>query len=100
MYLLEFAIGLKPDASANELVWELSSALAAGCERYRFNGHIVSLKAEPVAGDAQRLALSVQSDGAFKLEVRRGGRREAYAVEIISINNSSSFLSSAFTIEA
>jgi hypothetical protein len=78
--LLEFAVGLKPDASRNELVWEAHSARPVGCERYRFNGHVVSLKAEPVEGDAGRLNVSVESDGSFTLTIERTGQRKTYAV--------------------
>jgi len=80
LYLLEFAIGLKADAMANELVWEVDSAKVVGCERFRFNGHIVSLKAEPVADDPHRLTLSIESDSPFKLVVRHAGRQESYSV--------------------
>jgi hypothetical protein len=80
LYLLEFAIGLKPDAAGNTLVWEVDSAKPLGCERFRFNSHVISLKAEPGAGDARSLALSVTSDGPFKLVVRREEREETYAI--------------------
>lgn len=79
--LLEHVIGLRPDAAANELVWEVTSAAVTGCDRYRFNGHVVSLKAEPAAGDARRLAVTVDSDGPFKLQVRHAGHSQSYAVK-------------------
>jgi hypothetical protein len=81
VYLLEYAIGLKPDAAANKLVWDVNSATVSGCNRYRFNGRVVSLKAEPIAGDTQRLKISILSDGRFKLQVRCGGREKTYAVQ-------------------
>jgi hypothetical protein len=80
LYLLEFAVGLKPDAASNTLVWEVASAKPLGVERFRFNGHVVSLKAEPAGGDRPSLKLSVGSDGPFKLVVRHGGREETYSV--------------------
>jgi hypothetical protein len=80
LYLLEFAIGLKADALANELVWEVDFPKAVGCERFRFNGHVVSLKAEPAADDPRRLTLLIESDGPFKLVVRHAGRQERYSV--------------------
>ncbi len=80
LYLLEFAIGLKPDAASNTLVWEVASAKPLGVERFRFNGHVVSLKAEPAGGDRPSLESSVASDGPFKLLVRHGGREETYPV--------------------
>jgi hypothetical protein len=80
LYLLEFAIGLKPDAAANELVWNLPASSVTGCERFRFNGHTVSLRAGPVASDAPRFAISITSDGPFKLRLRRDGQTEAHDV--------------------
>jgi len=80
LYLLEYAIGLKPDAAENKLVWDVNAATVSGCNRYRFNGRVVSLKAEPIAGATQRLKISILSDGRFKLQVRCGGREKTYAV--------------------
>ncbi|MBI5383507.1 MAG: alpha,alpha-trehalase [Verrucomicrobia bacterium] len=78
--LLEFAVGLKPNATANELVWDVNASGVTGCERFRFNGHVASLKAEPAAGNDARLVLSVVSDGAFKLRLRQGGQTETREV--------------------
>ncbi len=81
LYLLEYAVGLKPDAAANTLVWDVTSSGVIGCERFRFNGHVVSLKAEPIAGEVRHLAVSVASDGAFKLQVRYGGKTKTCDVK-------------------
>ncbi len=67
-------------AAINALMWEVASAKPLGVERFRFNGHVVPLKAEPAGGDRPSLKLSVSSDGPFKLLVRHGGREETYAV--------------------
>jgi Mannosylglycerate hydrolase MGH1-like glycoside hydrolase domain len=69
MYLLEYAIGLKPNASHNELVWDLPSSRRSGCERFRFNGHVVSLLAESAPGDPNKKKIAVDSDGEFGLKV-------------------------------
>lgn len=80
LFLIEYAIGLKPDAAKNELVWEVRSAQRVGCERYRFNGHLVSLICKPLAGDAPQRKLSVESDGPFTLVLQRSGHRTTYTV--------------------
>ena len=80
VYLLEFAIGLKPDAPRNELLWDLRSAQRTGCERYRFNGHLVSLLAEPSAGGKTARKVSVESDAPFTLIIRHSGQRSVHAV--------------------
>jgi hypothetical protein len=80
MYLLEYAIGLKPDAAHNELLWELHADARAGCERFRFNGHVASLVAEPLARETGKLRVSVESDGDFKLRLRYKGKQEDFSV--------------------
>ena len=79
--LLEFAVGLKPDAMANTLTWDLNSPATSGCERYRFNGHVVSLKAEPATGESRGFTVSAASDGPFKLLLRHAGQAKACEVK-------------------
>jgi hypothetical protein len=75
LYLLEYGIGLKPDAARNELLWNLPVEASGrrGCEHYRFNGHVVSLIA---TGER----ITVESDGNFTLKVRRGRAIQTFAV--------------------
>jgi glycogen debranching enzyme len=80
MYLFEYAIGLKPDAPHNQLTWVLQSEARAGCERFRFNGHVTSLVAEPVASEKGKVNVTVESDGDFKLQVRCEGKEENFSV--------------------
>jgi glycogen debranching enzyme len=75
LYFLEYAIGLKPDAPNNRLTWALTAANRCGCERFRFNGHTVTLVGEPTATAASKMQITVQSDGEFQLWVVRGGRQ-------------------------
>jgi hypothetical protein len=72
LYFLEFAIGLKPDAPSNTLRWEIRSHQRSGCERFRFNGHLVSLVATPQPSK-KRAHLIVKTDGPFTLIVTREG---------------------------
>lgn len=67
MYLLEYAVGLKADAARNAIQWQLASPSRVGCERFRFNRHVVTLIAEPAAGGKRRVV--VESDGSFRLRV-------------------------------
>ncbi len=71
LYLLEFGIGLRPEASKNQLLWEPVFAGRQGCERYRFNGHVVSLLAQPALPDIGKLRVTVKSDGEFTLFLKR-----------------------------
>ena len=70
MYLLEYAIGFKADATHNRLDWQLQPGGRRGCERFRFNGHVVSLVAEPQPGQSRAERITIQSDGPFELRVR------------------------------
>lgn len=80
MYLLEYGIGLYPHSGRNELVWSLNSHGRQGCERYRFNGHLTTLIAQPISDPSSRFRISVVSDGAYTLRISHAG-----AVKTISI---------------
>jgi hypothetical protein len=75
LYLLEHAIGLRPDAPRNTLTWNLASRQPMGVERYRFNGHLVTLFAPtPGKGPGYRRVL-VESSGEFALVLCTEGER-------------------------
>ena len=84
LFLLEYGIGLQPNAARNELTWNLSSAsplrVRRGCARFRFNGHVTSLLAEPDPDDARRIRISVDSDGAYDLKLVRGSGEKTFPV--------------------
>jgi hypothetical protein len=67
-FLLEYAIGLRPDAPHRTLTWTIRSDQRVGCERYRFGGLLVSLVCEAPDSFGQR-ALRVESNGDFRLRI-------------------------------
>jgi hypothetical protein len=69
LFLLEYAVGLRPNAPKNELVWDLPPGQRRGCERFRFNGLVVDLLAEPLGGAGGRFKITVQSSGPLTLSV-------------------------------
>ncbi|GHV09899.1 hypothetical protein FACS1894162_1640 [Bacteroidia bacterium] len=71
MYLLEYAIGLKPDATTNTLTWNIRSNKNVGCNNYRFNGHKATLIAK--MSDANPV-IEVDADSPFQLVVNVNGR--------------------------
>jgi glycogen debranching enzyme len=74
--LLEYGVGLKPDAPHNRLTWNLPGDGRVGCERYRFGGRVLSLLAEPLEGRPGALRIRVDSDGEFRLKIiHRGASR-------------------------
>lgn len=72
LYFLEFAIGLKSDVASNTLHWDIHSYQRSGCERFRFNGRLVSLIATPRHG-GKTAHLFIKTDGPFTLIVSREG---------------------------
>lgn len=83
LHFLEYGIGLKPDAPHNQLVWKIGSQKRSGCERFRFNGHVVDLIAEPIQG---AMRITVQSDGDFLLKLFHKGKEKS--VNIVKGKNS------------
>jgi hypothetical protein len=81
LYLMEYAIGLRADAPRNSLAWNLTPGIQHGCERYRFNGHVTSLVAKPLADRLGRFQVSVDSDGAFTLSLACGETKKDFAVQ-------------------
>jgi Mannosylglycerate hydrolase MGH1-like glycoside hydrolase domain len=79
LYLLEYGIGLRPDAEHNELLWDLKSHTRQGCDHYRFNSHVVSLVAQPMAG-GRGMRITVDSDGDFTLTVAHGSVSKSFPV--------------------
>ena len=82
VYFLEYGIGLRADAPNNRLTWTLTSVKRCGCERFRFNGHTVTLVAQPPSDSSGKVELTIESDGEFQLWVDRGGRRRAFNVKV------------------
>src|SRR5215469_8001437 len=81
MYLLEYAVGLQPDAARNRLVWQIQTAGRIGCERYRFNGHMATLIAEPANPEANEETLQVDSDSPFELQANFQGAQKTFLVK-------------------
>jgi hypothetical protein len=77
LYFIEYGIGLKPNALKNELVWKINSNKRSGCEKFRFNGHLIDLVAEPTANT---IKITVQSDGEFFLRVIHDGEEKSYQI--------------------
>jgi hypothetical protein len=78
VFLIEYAIGLKPDAQADTLTWNLASTQRVGCERLRFGRHLVDLLAVP---DGNQWHIRVRSDGEFTLTLTGNGQRREYPVK-------------------
>jgi hypothetical protein len=74
LYFLEYGVGLRADAPNNRLTWKLTSRKRCGCERFRFNGHTVTLVAQRQNDLSGLVDVAVESDGQFQLWVEIGGK--------------------------
>jgi hypothetical protein len=81
MYLLEYAIGLRPDAAHNRLVWRIEPGGRRGCKRFRFNGHVVSLIAGPATKGSKGEIIHLQSDWPFELQAYFQGAQRTFMVK-------------------
>ncbi len=81
VYFFEYGIGLKPDAPNNRLTWLLNSDKRCGCEQFRFGGHVASLVAEPHESQPGTVSLTIESDGAFDLQVDHRGMKLDFKVK-------------------
>ncbi len=79
LLFIEYAIGLRPNAPDNQLSWKISTHARSGCERFRFNSHVIDLIAEPSAPDTMKI--TVQSDGEFMLKITYGEREGDHLVQ-------------------
>lgn len=77
LLFIEYGIGLKPNSAKNELVWKINSNKRSGCEKFRFNRHIVDLIAEPADNQTK---ITVQSNGEFLLKVISNGREQKFNI--------------------
>jgi len=80
LYFTEYGIGLRPNAPDNELVWRINSDKRIGCERFRFNGHLVDLVAGPAGPKDNTIMITVKSDGEFLLKVIQEGTEKSYGI--------------------
>jgi len=80
VFLLEYAVGLKADAPTNTLDWQLTPGGRRGCERFRFNRHVVSLVAQPTGQATGGWRITVQSDSPFELRVRSRSTEKKFSV--------------------
>ncbi len=81
LYFIEYAVGLQPDAPNNRLTWVIASRNRCGCERFRFNGHTISLVAEPSGSDQRTWRITVEADGPLQLVVWRDGKQRQFGVQ-------------------
>jgi hypothetical protein len=78
-FLLEYAIGLRPDAPNRRLTWAIRSHQRVGCERFRFAGLVVTLVCEPADHNGRR-ELRVESSGDFHLRLLLNGHPYGFDV--------------------
>ena len=76
---IEYAIGIKADATANVITWNISSTKRVGVENFWFGGKRVSLICQQPDTNGAR-AIKVLSDGGFRLKVRLNGKTKTIEI--------------------
>jgi hypothetical protein len=71
MYLLEYAVGLKPNAPEKHLTWNITSTDRVGCTRFWFAGITTSLLCEAPEPDGYR-AIRLTTDKPYSLTIKLG----------------------------
>ncbi|MDR2138138.1 MAG: hypothetical protein LBP50_01090 [Tannerella sp.] len=77
-FLLEYGVGLKPDAAASKLEWNLYASDDTGCNRYVFNDIHVNLLARQEKNGTREV--TVESDRDFQLDIHYRGARYSFPV--------------------
>jgi len=68
VYLIEFAIGIKPDAATNTITWNIKSDDKVGVRNLWFNNKTLSLLCEKPDSKGRR-TITAKSDGQFTLKI-------------------------------
>jgi len=71
-YLLEYAIGLAPDALRNTVTWDLARTGACGCRRYSFGDVVADMLVEARTSQEDEPVLHVATNKPFTLDLRWG----------------------------
>jgi glycogen debranching enzyme len=72
-FFIEYAIGIRVDALANKITWDIRSPARVGVERFWFGGKTVSLVCEKADAAGVR-TVTIKSDRAFDLAATWQGR--------------------------
>ncbi|MHC4352987.1 MAG: MGH1-like glycoside hydrolase domain-containing protein, partial [Planctomycetota bacterium] len=78
-FLIEYAIGIKADAVANVVTWDIKSPTRVGVERFWFGGKTASFVCQEPNVRGKR-GIRVESDGAFHLKIVIDGKAKAVDV--------------------
>jgi len=78
-FFIEYVIGVRADALANKIAWDIRSPARVGVERFWFGGKTVSLVCEKADAAGVRTA-TVKSDGKFDLVVT--SQRKTQTVQV------------------
>ncbi|RMH57050.1 MAG: hypothetical protein D6679_07965 [Candidatus Hydrogenedentota bacterium] len=75
-YLIEYAIGLKADAPANTVIWNLTETKCCGCRRFAFGDVVTDLVALERTSSEEEPRLELQTNKPYKLILRWGKNKE------------------------
>ena len=78
-FFIEYAIGIRADAVANKITWEIHSPKRVGIEKFWFGGKTVTLICEQADSSGVRL-VKVKSNGSFHLTVISGSKSKTFLI--------------------
>ncbi len=78
-FFIEYAIGVRADAVANRITWDIGSPKRVGIERFWFGGKTVSLLCDEIDASGTR-TITASSDGGLHLTIKSQGKTKAVQV--------------------
>lgn len=78
-FFIEYAIGIRADALANRITWDIRSPARVGVERFWFGGKTVSLVCDKLDAAGVR-TVTIASDGDFSLVIEWQGKTKEVPV--------------------
>ena len=72
-FFIEYAIGIRADAPANGLVWNIRSSHRVGIDNFSFGGKTLSLACEEADATGRR-HIKIRSSGVFDLTISWQGK--------------------------
>ncbi|MHC4226980.1 MAG: MGH1-like glycoside hydrolase domain-containing protein [Planctomycetota bacterium] len=79
-FFIEYAIGIKADAGANLVIWDIKSPSRLGIEKFWFGQKTISLVCREPDARGNR-TVKVQSDGDFRLTIRFNGKTKTVEIK-------------------
>ena len=78
-FFIEYVIGIRADAVANRIIWDIRTPRRVGVERFSFGGKTISLVCDDADASGIR-RVTIRSDGSFHLIIKSSGKTKMVQV--------------------